>query len=209
MQPRRDKISAVVITLNRGEQLTACLRALRFTDEVIVVDKVGRGGAAFATYEYVDDVLTEPKSQSKEASRALATSHCSYDWIVCLDGDECLSHEAVRFIESEIAAPRADAYALPVRHHDPGGLARDWIEHRICCFRRGTVAFTASVPGGIEIDARRVMRVAADAGACVHLLPDAAVANWIGRTNRRSDLKLVWCQPLRIASPPPWQRAET
>jgi hypothetical protein len=187
MQPGRERISAFVISYNRAELLGTCLRALRFADELIVIDKSSSDQAPAVAAGLADRVITVPWSPTVEETRAFALSQCAHDWILFLDDDECLSPEAAQFIQTELQAPRADIYALPLRHYILGEhneRAYYWPEHHVRCFRRGTLQFTATVHAGIVLHSERVMRVPPDEGICIHHLSHPDVTSWIERTNR-------------------------
>jgi hypothetical protein len=107
--------------------------------------------------------------------------------VLFLDDDECLSPEAARFVQDELRAPRADIYALPLRHYILGvhdERAYYWPEHHVRLFRRGAVTFPGTVHGGIARHSDRVMQVPPDHGVCIHHLSHPDVAGWIERTNR-------------------------
>jgi glycosyltransferase involved in cell wall biosynthesis len=181
------KISAFVVSYNRESILGTCLRALRFADEVIVVDKSSTDGSHAVAAELADKVFTVPWSPTVEETRVFALSQCTHDWILFLDDDECLSPEASRFIRCEMEAPRADIYALPLRHYVLGVHSEQayyWPEHHVRCFRRGSVEFRPTVHAGLELRSDRVMNVSPEAGACIHHLSHPDVASWIERTNR-------------------------
>ncbi len=185
--PAREKLSAFVVSYNRARILGTCLRGLRFADEVIVVDKSSTDGAPDVAAELATQVYTVPWSPTVEETRVFALSKCSHDWILFLDDDECLSPEAAQFLRCELESPRADIYALPLRHYVLGEhdeRAYYWPEHHVRCFHRGAVAFRPTVHAGIELQSDRIMRVSPDAGACIHHLSHPDVASWIERTNR-------------------------
>jgi Glycosyl transferase family 2 len=183
----RPKLSAFVIAYNRAPLIGTCLRALSFADEIIVVDKSSADDTVQVATPLADTVVTVPWSPTVEETRPFALSLCRHDWILFLDDDECLSPEAACFLRNEMEAPRADIYALPLRHYVLGQhdeRAYYWPEHHVRCFRRGSVAFHPTVHAGIELKSDRVMKVAPDAGACIHHLSHPDVASWIERTNR-------------------------
>jgi glycosyltransferase involved in cell wall biosynthesis len=187
MDATRARISAFVVSYNRAELVGTCLRALSFADEVIVVDKSSSDGTRGVAARHADRVITVPWSPTVEETRSFALAQCQYDWVVFLDDDECLSPEAAYFLQTEMAAPRADIYALPLRHYILGvhdERAYYWPEHHVRCFRRGSVGFATTVHAGIELRSDRIMRVAPDAGVCIHHLSHPDVAGWIERTNR-------------------------
>lgn len=183
----RAKLSAVVVSYNRAPLIGTCLRALGFADEVIVVDKSSTDGTAAIAARHADRVINVPWSPTVEETRAFAVAQCTHDWIICLDDDECLSIEAILFIQAELIAPRADVYGLLQRHYILGThdeTAYYWPEHQIRLFHRGAVTFSGRVHGGIEVHSDSVLRVAPDTGAAIHNLSYEDVAQWVEKTNR-------------------------
>ena len=183
----REKLSAVVVAYNRAPLIGTCLRALAFADEVIVVDKSSTDDTRAIAARYADRVITVPWSPTVEETRAFAVAQCAHDWIICLDDDECLSPEAIRFIQAELAAPSADIYGLLLRHYILGThdeAAYYWPEHQIRLFRRGTVTFNGTVHDGTVLHSDNVLRVAPETGAAIHHLSHEDVAQWIEKTNR-------------------------
>ena len=183
----RAKLSAVVISYNRSAIIATCLRALAFADEIILVDKSSTDDTVLRAAGLVDRIITVPWSPTVEDTRVFAMTQCMHDWILFLDDDECLSPQAVMFIDDELRAPRADIYSLPLRHyilgvHDEG--AYYWPEHHIRLFLRGTVGFTTRVHGGIVLLSDRRYTVPVDIGVCVHHLSHTDVAQWVEKTNR-------------------------
>jgi glycosyltransferase involved in cell wall biosynthesis len=187
MNASRAPISAFVVAYNRADLLGTCLRALSFADEIVVIDKSSSDRTRAVAARHADRVITVPWSPTVEETRAHALTQCRHDWVLFLDDDECLSPEAARFLQTELEAPRADIYALPLRHYVLGvhdERAYYWPEHHVRCFRRGAVSFSGTVHAGITLLSDRLMRVAPDAGVCIHHLSHPDVAGWIERTNR-------------------------
>lgn len=187
LPPARERLSAFVISYNRAPLIATCLRALAFADEVILVDKSSTDDTIARAGALADRIITVPWSPTVEETRAFAMAQCTHDWILFLDDDECLSPEAVRFIDAELAAPRADIYAFPLRHYVLGEhdeRAYYWPESQIRLFRRGAVEFSATVHGGTRQSSDRLYTVPADGGVCVHHLSHTDVAQWIEKTNR-------------------------
>jgi hypothetical protein len=187
MGDRQQSVSACVITYNRASIVGTCLRAVGFADEVILVDKTSTDETRAVAARFVDRIVTVPWSPTVEETRALAVSLCRHDWILLLDDDECLNPAAVRFIQRELAAPRADLYAFPLRHYILGRhdeRAYYWPEHHIRLFRRDAMTLGGTVHGGMTPRSDRIMRVGVDEGPCIHHLSHPDVAGWIERTNR-------------------------
>ena len=183
----RPKISAFVIAYNRAAILGTCLRALRFADELIVVDKCSTDGSRTIAEAYADDVLTVPWTPTVEETRTLALSLCRHEWILFMDDDECLSAEAEHHIRAELDAPKGEIYELPLRHYILGRhdeRAYYWPEHHVRLFRRGAVMFSRTVHAGIVRLSDRVVRFDAADGVCIHHLSHADASGWIEKTNR-------------------------
>jgi hypothetical protein len=194
----RAKLSAFVIAYNREEIIGTCLRALRFADEIIVVDKSSTDATPAIAAGLADRVIRVPWTPIGEETRAFALSQCTHDWVLFLDDDECLDAAAVRFIDAELRAPRADIYRLPLRHYILGRhdeRAYYWPEHHVRWFRRGTVSFAGTVHGGLRLESDNIHTEPADSAACIHHLSHRDVAQWIEKSNRYTS------QPDRVRTP--------
>ena len=183
----RARLSAVVVSHNRVAMIETCLVALGFADEVVLIDKSSTDGTAERALAFADRVIRVPLSPTVEETRAFAVAQAAHDWVLLLDDDECLNVAAARFIAAELAAPRAEIYALPLRHyilgcHDP--RAYYWPEWHPRLFRRGAVTFAATVHRGISVSAGGVFQVPIESGVAIHHLSHRSVFEWIDKTNR-------------------------
>jgi len=180
-------LSAFVICYNRADTIATCLRALRFADELIVVDKSSVDASPAIAHGLADHVITIPWTPTVEESRALALSLCRHDWILFMDDDECLGAEAEHCIRAELEDPRADIYEFALRHYILGRhdeRAFYWPEHHLRLFRRGAVTFSNTVHAGIRRHSDRQHRFPNDPGLSIHHLSNTSVAGWIEKTNR-------------------------
>lgn len=183
----RDKLSAVVISYNRAAVIGTCLRALGFADEVIVVDKSSTDATPQIATRHADRVISVPWTPTVEDTRAFAVDQCTGDWILCLDDDECLGPDAAAVILAELSAPHAEIYYLPLRHYILGvhdEAAYYWPEHHPRLFRRGAIAFTGTVHGGMQLRSDKMLHLLPESGAVIHHLSHRDVAEWIDKCNR-------------------------
>jgi hypothetical protein len=182
-----EKLSAVVISYNRAAVIGTCLRAVSFADEVIVVDKCSTDATPKIAARLADRVITVPWTPAVEDTRAFAVDQSTGDWILCLDDDECLSPQSGNGIRSELAEPRADIYYLPLRHYILGvhdEAAYYWPEHHPRLFRRGAVAFTGMVHGGMRLCSDRTFHLPPESGVAIHHLSHRDIEEWIEKCNR-------------------------
>lgn len=103
------KLSAVLIALNEEANIGACLSALRFCDEIIVVD----GGSTDRTRQIAEDhgarvteKVFEDFSDQKNAAIALAGG----DWVLLIDADERVRPELAGEIRTAIADAAMTGY---------------------------------------------------------------------------------------------------
>src|ERR1700731_4593300 len=150
-------LSAFVITYNRPHILEACLKAARFADELIVVDKADSLVNIAAAHGIADRIVPAPWSPTVEETRTYATSLCAGgdgDWILALDDDEILSPACGEAFRAAIVGDQADVWTVPMRHYILGRhdeRAEYWPEFRPCLFRRGSVEFTGTVHRGVTV----------------------------------------------------------
>jgi O-antigen biosynthesis protein len=181
------RISAFVICFNRADVLATCLRALRFADELIVIDKSSTDGSNAIAQSIADRVVVVPWTPTVEETRTLALALCQHDWILFMDDDECLSAAAGPRIRAELQNPQAAIYEFALRHYILGRhdeRAYYWPEHHVRLFRRGAVSFRDTIHAGITRHAAHVVRFPVEKGVCIHHFSNADVAGWIEKTNR-------------------------
>lgn len=199
------KLSAFVIAYNRAPILGTCLRALRFADELIVVDKSSTDGSRAIAEAIADRVVCVPWTPTVEETRTLALSLCRHEWVLFADDDECLIPGSAPFIRGAIAARAADAFEFPLRHYIAGRhdeRAYYWPEHHIRLFRRGAVTFSRTVHAGLARYTDRVGRFDPN-DVCIHHLSHRDAAEWIEKTNRytsRADRRGIEAGPEGFAA---------
>jgi glycosyltransferase involved in cell wall biosynthesis len=164
----RLRLSVVVVTRNEEERLRACLEAVVWADEIVVVDAESEDKTVAIAQEFTDRVVVRPwpgYAAQKNTALDLATG----DWVLSLDADEVVSPELRAEIARVLASDGpADGYAVPrrnifcgrwVRH---GGLYPD---RQLRLFRRGRGRFEArAVHESVRVDGR----VASVAGHLEH-----------------------------------------
>lgn len=142
MKPPR--LSVVIVTKNEEERIRACLEAVAWADEIIVIDAESEDKTASIARELTDHVIVRPWP-GYAAQKNYGLDQARGAWILALDADEIVSPALRAEIEGIVAADGpADGYAVPrrnilwgrwIRH---GGLYPDW---QLRLFRRGRGRF--------------------------------------------------------------------
>jgi hypothetical protein len=119
------RLTALVSVQNQDSQLSACLRALSFCDEVVVVadrctdrsqDIARRQGAKLI------DGIFPLESQRKAAG----LDACSGDWILELDADEVVDRALAWEIRAVLQMkPASDIFEIPIDNYVGDVLVRD------------------------------------------------------------------------------------
>jgi glycosyltransferase involved in cell wall biosynthesis len=99
------KLSACIITLNEADRIEACLTALDFCDEVIVVD-AHSGDATRTIAARLGARVIERDWPGYRSQKQFATDAASHDWILSVDADERVTPA----LRAEISALRARGF---------------------------------------------------------------------------------------------------
>jgi glycosyltransferase involved in cell wall biosynthesis len=99
------KLSACIITLNEADRIEACLTALDFCDEIVVVD-AHSSDATRSIAARLGARVIERDWPGYRSQKQFATDAASHDWILSVDADE----RATPALRAEIAALQARGF---------------------------------------------------------------------------------------------------
>ena len=117
------KLTALVVAHNEEENLDACLAALGFADELMVVlDKCTDGSKAIAA-KYTDRLI-EGSWDIEGPRRHAGLDVCEGDWILEVDADERVSPELAAEIRDAIATAPFGHYLIPYDNYIGTTLVR-------------------------------------------------------------------------------------
>jgi glycosyltransferase involved in cell wall biosynthesis len=118
------KLSALLCVHNEEQRLHACLAALSFCDEIVVVaDRCGDGSEAIAR-QYGARVVSGI-FPIEGARKHAGLARCTGDWILELDADEGVSPAFAREVRETIdRADAADWYQTPIDNYIGDQLVR-------------------------------------------------------------------------------------
>jgi glycosyltransferase involved in cell wall biosynthesis len=110
------KISAVIITKNEEENIERCLKSLRWTDEIVVVDSGSTDKTVEICKNYGCKVIeTEWLGYGK--TKRLAVNSASNNWILSIDADEEVAESSVETIKKAIESGKNKAYKVQIKSY--------------------------------------------------------------------------------------------
>jgi glycosyltransferase involved in cell wall biosynthesis len=119
------KLSVVVITLNEEKNLKRCLDSVKnVADEILIVDSLSTDNTVKIAEGYGAKIILQ-KFLGHIEQKNFAVQQASYDWILSLDADECLTPELQENIKETKANPLRNAYRFPRLNNFCG----TWIHH--------------------------------------------------------------------------------
>ena len=138
-------LSVILICKNEASRIQKTLEAVRFADELVVVDSGSTDGTAEIAEGIADRVVVTEDwpGFGQQKNRALEQASC--EWVLSIDADELVTPALRAEVEATLTDPMHDAYRMPrlsvflgreIRH---GGW---WPDHVLRLFRRGAARFS-------------------------------------------------------------------
>lgn len=186
------KLSALLCVHNEEQRLSACLAALSFCDEIVVVaDRCGDGTEALARHYGAKVVSGIFPIEGPRKHAGIA--RCTGDWILELDADEGVTPALAREVRETVErADAADWYQIPIDNYVGDQLVRHgWggsfgTASAARLFRRGVKSWKAErVHPGAKLDGAYGGRLKT---ALNHMV-DEDIADMFARLGRYTDLK--------------------
>ena len=115
MPAPRQPLSVAIITLNAATQLEACLRSVRFADEIVVVDSGSTDGTQALAERFGARVIAQDWLGFGR-QKQFAVDAAAHDWVLCLDADERVTPELQASIENALQNPSTAAFRFPRRN---------------------------------------------------------------------------------------------
>lgn len=105
-------ISAVVLTHNDENKIVDCLEALRFCDEIIIIDDDSQDRTVELASLYSKTIKKHPLAMNFASQRNFALNYTHSEWILYVDSDEVVSKELSKEIVNKINHSQAKGFFL-------------------------------------------------------------------------------------------------
>ncbi|SFU64787.1 Glycosyltransferase involved in cell wall bisynthesis [Pustulibacterium marinum] len=106
----RQKISALVITLNEINNIKNCIDSLSFADEIVVIDSYSTDG----TWEFLQKAPNitayQHAFENYMTQRSYALSKTNFDWVLFIDADEVITAPLQNEILNVLEKPGHEVY---------------------------------------------------------------------------------------------------
>lgn len=155
---RRLPLTAIVTSRNEGSLLGACLDAIAFCDELIVIDVASEDDTAAVAEAHGARVVRHAYVPIAEAARADVASQARHDWTLVVDPDEELPPALAAEVAELLPAIPDDVAAVdaPRQYYFAGRLLRGTVwggpNKRRLLVRRSAVTLTPAIWGGMTIN---------------------------------------------------------
>lgn len=131
-------LSVAIIALNEEDRLPACLKSIRFADEVVVVDS-GSTDRTVAIAEATGCRVFVEDWKGFGRQKQSAVDKCRNDWVLVLDADETVPAETAAAICASMRRADADGFSFPRKNFYNGKWIRTcgwWPDRVVRLFRK-------------------------------------------------------------------------
>ncbi len=140
-------LSVIIITKNEAHNISACLQAVAWADEIIVLDSGSEDDTVAICRQYTDKVFeTDWQGFGVQKQRALAKA--KGDWVLSIDADEIVTQELRTEIEKIMEHGQFNGYEIPRLSNYCGRPMRHggwWPDYVLRLFRRDCGHFIESL----------------------------------------------------------------
>jgi glycosyltransferase involved in cell wall biosynthesis len=139
------RLSVAIASCGEGELLRPCLESVAgVADELVVVDSSPDAATAAIAEAAGARVIRESNKLMLNVNKNVAIDASTAEWVLVLDPDERVSPELAEEIRDVVANGDHDAYWIPRRNHELGGVVKTmgmYPSLQLRLFRNGRARF--------------------------------------------------------------------
>lgn len=127
------KITALAITLNEENTISAFLESLHFVDEIIIIDSYSKDNTQKIAQQFNNVIFYQRAFDNFSSQKNFAISKASHPWILFFDPDEKITQAVKNEILETLKNPKAEAYFFRRQLYFMGkkikysGFQTDWV----------------------------------------------------------------------------------
>jgi len=147
-------LAALVLTYNEEENITDCLEAIDWIDEIVVVDSYSEDQTVELAAEYTDHIY-QREFDNFAAQRNFGLDKITADWVLVVDADERIPEELRVEIETVLDNPTAEGYRIPRKNYFLGTWIKycGWYpDHTLRLFKVDSNRYQGLVHEGVDLD---------------------------------------------------------
>lgn len=190
------QVSAVILTLNEGDYLEACLSSIDdWVDEIIIIDGGSTDDTIDIAQQYTDDIYFEESKRGEgfDHLRHRGIEQASNEYILDLDADEHVPDTVADRLSAIANKNSVDVVEVPRKNILFGRWAKGagwWPGYQPKLFRRGSIRFSANLHNFRTVDgtAKVVQLPAEERHSVVHYNHDT-VEDMVSSMNRYSTIE--------------------
>lgn len=142
------ELSVILVVRNEEKNIRACLEAVAWAGETIIIDQSSTDKTREIAKEYTDKIFVTDAKLMPEPDRKTGEEKMSYEWGLYLDADEIVTPELAEEIRQVITSPRCDVYYMPRKNYFLGRWIRrcGWYPGYVPrLFRKGRIKFADKI----------------------------------------------------------------
>jgi glycosyltransferase involved in cell wall biosynthesis len=189
------KISAVINTRNEEQNIRFCLEALKWCDEIIVVDMESEDKTVEIVREYTDKIFNHEKVLAFDIARKFAVEQASCEWILLIDADELMPESLSNKLIEISKTDETDAVFMPFKNYLLGEWNKYtgwWPDYHCRFFKKTMMEFSKDIHGyqHLNTDAK-TLYLPIDEKYAIHHFAYRDTEQFIEKLNRYTSIEAV------------------
>lgn len=187
----KNKITAVINTLNEEKNLAKCLESLSFCDEIVVVDMISDDKTKQIAKRFTDKVYDHKRTGYVEPARNFAIEKATSEYILIIDADETVPKKLGLKLR-ELCDQGFDGYVLiPRSNYIFGGTLKHsgwWPDYNVRFFKKGRVKWSDKIHSVPQTTGEKLV-LPEDVEMALHHNNYPSVSSYLSRLDRYTSVQ--------------------